>query len=156
MPIRGKLRYSLEQIFYSPTVGFQHMPCPGAVLQAELSCRSCVFIRATSGHCEKKGAVAWKIWPAVWRFLHQDVSPAVWGFFKLMMFRLQFWDAFLIQNFHLQFRDGAFSTQDVSPEHKLAHDVYLEYALNAAGNAFSEKQLQVVHLVHHSPFGRRP
>ena len=25
-------------------------------------------------------------------------------------------------------RDGAFSTQDVSPEHKLAHDVYLEYA----------------------------
>ena len=39
------------------------------------------------------------IWPAVWGFLHQDVSPAVWGFFKLMMFRLQFWDAFLIQNF---------------------------------------------------------
>ena len=28
--------------------------------------------------------------------------------------------------------------------------------LNAAGNAFSERQLQVVHLVHHSPFGRRP
>ena len=28
--------------------------------------------------------------------------------------------------------------------------------LNAAGNAFSEKQLQVVHLVHHSPFGRSP
>ena len=29
------------------------------------------------------------------RFLHQEVSPAVWGFFKLMMSRRQFWDDLL-------------------------------------------------------------
>ena len=110
MPMRGKLRYSFRctlilswvlVVWNKYSILPQRDSRTGAVLQAELLCRSYVFIR--------EGAVAWEIargycptlliWPAVWGFLHQDVSPAVWGFFKLMMFRLQFWDAFLIQNF---------------------------------------------------------
>ena len=93
---------------------FSHSGIPGQALSWCSSAGGTVLqvLRLHSGHCghcEKEGAVAWEIargycptlliWPAVWGFLHQDVSPAVWGFFKLMMFRLQFWDAFLIQNF---------------------------------------------------------
>ena len=50
------------------------------------------------------------------------------GFFKLMMFRLQFWDAFLIQNFSPAVsRWRLLNSRCFSSEHKLAHDVYLEY-----------------------------
>ena len=96
------------------TAGVSHSGIPGQALSWCSSAGGTVLqvLRLHSGHCghcEKEGAVAREIargycptlliWPAVWGFLRQDVSPAVWGFFKLMMFRLQFWDAFLIQNF---------------------------------------------------------
>ena len=116
MPMRGKLRYSFRCTLILSWVLVVWNKYP-ILPQRESWCSSAggtvlQVLRLHSGHCghcEKEGAVAWEIargycptlliWPAVWGFLHQDVSPAVWGFFKLMMFRLQFWDAFLIQNF---------------------------------------------------------
>ena len=52
--------------------------------------RSAVLAKATdTGYC-----------PAIWGFLHSQCFACSVGFFKLKMFRLQFWDgAFLIQDF---------------------------------------------------------